>query len=145
VEDLKRISRHFHLGLKIEEGKPETEIQRTNRTPVVNEEASLWDWPIKDQFRSFMLRRGPESTAKGYTNTLDRPVREWINKEVDQRADSIFSYTTYEDARLCVDLLKASPAFVAENTRMHNSMSAALNKYLLFIEERERRQNKINQ
>ncbi len=145
VEDLKKISRHFHLGLKIEEGKPEAEIQRTNRTPVVNEEASLWDWPIKDQFRSFMLRRGPESTAKGYTNTLDRPVREWINKEVDQRADSIFSYTTYEDARLCVDLLKASPAFVAENTRMHNSMSAALNKYLLFIEERERRQNKINQ
>ena len=38
-----------------------------------------------------MLRRGPESTAKGYTNTLDRPVREWINKEVDQRALSDYS------------------------------------------------------
>ena len=86
-----------------------------------------------------------EQVYKYNGKELDRPVREWINKEVDQRADSIFSYTTYEDARLCVDLLKASPAFVAENTRMHNSMSAALNKYLLFIEERERRQNKINQ
>ncbi len=74
VEDLKLISRHFHLGLKIEEGKPGVEIQGEKRTPVVNEEASLWDWPIKDQFRSFMLRRGPESTAKGYTNRLTDPL-----------------------------------------------------------------------
>ena len=140
VEDLKKISKHFHLGLKIEEGKPGTVTRNVNGAPSINEEASLWDWPIKDQFYSFMLRRGPESTAKNYTSSLDRPVREWINKEVDERADSIFSYTTYEDARLCVDLLKASPAFAAENTRMHNRMSAALNQYLRFIEERERRQ-----
>lgn len=143
IEDLKLISKHFHLGLHIEEGKPGAIIQKPNHTPIINEEASHWDLPIKNQFHLFMSRKGPENTAKGYVNALDNPVREWIYKEVDKHADSIFSYTTYEDARLCVDMLKASSAFVIENRRMHNRMSAAMNQYLLFIEERERRLNNI--
>ena len=134
TEDLKRISDYYHLGLKIEEGKPGT----ATRKPVINEEASRWDLPIKMQFRSFLAKRKPESTANSYTSCLDHAVREWINKEVDAQADSIFSYTTSEDVRLCIDMLKSSKAFVAENTRKHNSMSAALNQYLLFIEEKEK-------
>jgi transposase-like protein len=94
---------------------------------------------IKEQFRSYLAWRKPDSTANGYTNTLDNPVRKWINAEVDEQADSIFSYTTSEDVRLCMDLLKASPGFSAENARQHNRMSAALGQYLLFIEDRERK------
>ncbi len=134
TEDLKRISDYYHLGLKIEEGKPGTEM----RKPIINEEASRWDWPIKMQFHSFLAKRRKESTANSYTNTLDHAVREWINKEVDAQADSIFSYTTSEDVRLCIDMLKSSKDFVEENKRKHNNMSAALSQYLLFIEEREK-------
>lgn len=97
---------------------------------------------IKEQFRSYLAWRKPDSTANGYTSTLDNPVRRWINKEVDERADSIFSYTTSEDVRLCIDLLKASPGFSAENARQHNRMSAALSQYLLFIEDRESKSKK---
>lgn len=97
---------------------------------------------IKEQFRSYLAWRKPDSTANGYTSTLDNPVRRWINKEVDERADSIFSYTTSEDVRLCIDLLKESPGFSAENARQHNRMSAALSQYLLFIEDRESKSKK---
>jgi hypothetical protein len=36
-------------------------------------------------------------------------------------------------------MLNASSDYVAENDRKHHSMSAALNQYLLFIEEWEKR------
>ena len=36
-------------------------------------------------------------------------------------------------------MLNASPDYVAENDRKHHSMSAALNQYLAFIEDWERR------
>jgi len=110
----------------------EAEVDDSLSEPKVNK----WTG-IKEQFHAFLAWRRPESTANSYTNTLDRPVREWINREVDKQADSIFSYTTFEDVQLCIDLLKSSPNFVSENTRMHNRMSAALNQYLLFIKERE--------
>jgi hypothetical protein len=86
-----------------------------------------------------LARQKSASTATSYTSTLDNAVREWINKEVDANADSVFSYTTSEDVRLCIDMLNASSDYVAENDRKHHSMSAALNQYLLFIEEWEKR------
>lgn len=36
-------------------------------------------------------------------------------------------------------MLNASSGYMAENARRHNSMSAALNQYLKFIEEWEER------
>ena len=36
-------------------------------------------------------------------------------------------------------MLNASQAYAAENDRKHHSMSAALNQYLLFIEEWEKK------
>ena len=84
---------------------------------------------------SFNLKS--EGTANSYTSTLDNAVRQWINKEVDANADSVFSYTSAEDVRLCIDMLNASSEYVAENDRKHHSMSAALNQYLLFIEDWE--------
>ena len=72
-------------------------------------------------------------------STLDNAVRKWINKEVDERADSVFAYTSSTDVQLCIDMLNASSEYVVENDRKHHSMSAALNQYLLFIEEWEKR------
>lgn len=109
------------------------------KPPVIDEDAARWDYPIKEQFRSFMSRQKAEGTANSYTSTLDNAVRQWINKEVDAHADSVFSYTSSEDVRLCIDMLNASQAYAAENDRKHHSMSAALNQYLLFIEEWEKK------
>lgn len=128
------------LGIKV---IWDDEVESSNvgpaKTPVVNEDASRWNDPIKEQFRSFLARQKSASTATSYTSTLDNAVREWINKEVDGNADSVFSYTTSEDVRLCIDMLNASADYVAENDRKHHSMSAALNQYLQFIEEWEKK------
>lgn len=137
IDDLKRISEHFYLGLKIEEGKPNSVMRK--KTPKINEEAAYWNLPIKIQFQSFLSRTKSEGTVSSYTSTLDNPVRQWIKKEVDEHADSVFCYTTSEDVRLCIDMLNASSGYMAENARRHNSMSAALNQYLKFIEEWEER------
>lgn len=133
IEDLQLISDHYHLGLKIEEGKPGTDT----RKPVIDEEAALFSLPMKFQFYDFMRKTRAESTARSYTSSLDNVVRDWIKKEVDSQADSVFSYTSSEDVRLCIDILNASPEYVKENDRKHHSMSAALNQYLQFIKERE--------
>lgn len=109
------------------------------KAPVIDEEAQYMLYPIKEQFWYYLSKQKSEGTANSYTSTLDNAVRQWINKEVDANADSVFSYTSAEDVRLCIDMLNASSEYVAENDRKHHSMSAALNQYLLFIEDWERR------
>ena len=69
-----------------------------------------------------------------YISTIENALRQWIKKVVDEHAESIYSYITAEDVRLCIEMLNSSPEFVAENARKHNSMSAALKHYLKFIE-----------
>lgn len=127
------------LGIKvIWDDEVEDIAEKPAKIPAVNEEASHWNYPIKEQFRSFLARQKSAGTATTYTSTLDNAVREWISKEVDEHADSVFSYTSSEDVRLCIDILNSSAAYVAENDRKHHSMSAALNQYLLFIEKWEK-------
>ena len=129
------------LGIKVtwdDETEEDNYADEPAKTPTVNEDASHWNYPTKEQFRSYMARAKSEGTARTYTSALDNVVREWINREVDGDADSVFSYTTAEDVRLCIEMLNASPEYVAENERKHHAMSAALNQYLQFIEEWEK-------
>ena len=130
------------LGIKvIWDDEVEDAEETAEKKPVANEDASRWNYPIKEQFRSFLARQKAEGTANSYTSTLDNAVRRWVNQVVDVNADSIFSYTSSEDVRLCIDMLNETPEYVAENERKHHSMSAALNQYLVFIENWERRTN----
>ena len=130
------------LGIKIKwDNDPENEDIKEIRHPVIDEEAALYNLPLEMQFHEFLRRTKTEGTAKSYTSTLDNAVRKWVNMEVDANANSIFSYTTAEDVRLCIEMLNSSTAFVEENVRKHHAMSAALNQYLVFIEEREKRIN----
>ncbi len=143
-KDLLELGRFMpQLGIKViwDEEAEEVETIKHSEKPVINEEASLWNLPIKQQFYSFLVRTKSEGTAKSYTSTLDNAVRQFINAEVDVNADSVFSYTTSEDVQLCLDILNASSAFVQENDRKHHSMSAALTQYLKFIAEWEKRIN----
>ena len=140
VKDLLALGEYMpKLGIKV---VWDDEVQGASddvpKAPVVNEDASRWNYPIMEQFRSFLLRQKAESTANSYISTLDNAVRQWINQIVDASADSVFSYTTTEDVRLCIDMLNDSPEYVAENDRKHHSMSASLNQYLSFIQEWEK-------
>lgn len=101
--------------------------------------ATKWNLPINIQFQFYLSDHVAKATADSYISTLDNAVRQWIKKEVDEHAESIYSYTTAEDVRLCIEMLNSSPEYVAENDRKHHSMSAALNQYLKFIEEWEER------
>ncbi len=126
------------LGIKIvwdddTSGEPHT----TSDKPVIDVEAAQWNLPIKEQFRIYLSRMKTEGTAKSYTSTLDNAVRQFINQDVDANADSIFSYTTPEDVSLCIGILTSSRAFMEENARKHNAMTAALNQYLRFVQSRQ--------
>lgn len=118
-------------------GETENETNR-QYVGIFKENESTRGNIIKEQFRSFLSWRKPMSTANRYTEALDHAVREWIKKEVDSTADSIFSYTSSEDVHLCIDMLKSLPEFLNDNVQKHRNMSAALDQYLLFIEEREK-------
>ena len=108
------------------------------KAPIIDEEASNLAFPIKEQFRSYLIRQRSEATVKSYISTLDNAVLIWIKKEVDEHADSVFSYTTADDVRICIEMLESSSAYQSENERKHHSMSSALNQYLQFLEEREK-------
>jgi hypothetical protein len=127
------------LGIKVvwDNEQQETDIDGFSNVPIIDEEASNLAFPIKEQFRSYLLRQKSEGTARSYISTLDNAVRFWIKKEVDEHADSVFSYTTADDVRICIEMLESSTDYRRENDRKHHSMSAALNQYLLFLEERE--------
>ena len=141
VKDLLALGEYMpKLGIKI---VWDDEVQGASdemmKAPGGNEDASRRNYPIKEQFRSYLSKQKAESTASGYISTLDNAVRQWINQVVDADSDSVFSYTTADEVRLCIDMLNESPEYVAENDRKHHSMSAALNQYLLFIEEWEKK------
>lgn len=128
------------LGIKVVwDDETPNEKMIPSQLPVIDEEAALYNLPIKMQFYEFLRKTKAEGTAGSYTSTLDNAVRAWVKQEVDEKADSIFSYTTSADVKLCIEMLNASSAFVEENDRKHHSMSAALNQYAKFIEEREER------
>lgn len=135
VKDLKALNEFMpELGLKIAwDGDTDHNGSAGSQKPKIDEQARNYNYPIKEQYYDYLRRRIADSTARSYVSDLDHAVREFIKREVDPNADSIFSYTTSEDVALCIGILKSSPTFIAENTRKHNSMTAALNNYLNFI------------
>lgn len=126
------------LGIKV---IWDDETQKTTEKPVVNEDSMRWNLPINVQFQFYLSDHVAKTTVDSYISTLDNAVRQWIKKVVDEHAESVYSYITAEDVRLCIEILNSSPEYLAENAHRHNSMSAALNQYLRFIEEREKRNN----
>ncbi len=136
-KDLLALGEFFpKLGIKV---IWDEETQVTTKKPVIHEEAMKWNLPINIQFQHYLSEHVAKNTADSYISTIDNAVSKWIKKEVDEHAESIYSYITAEDVRLCIEMLNSSPEYVAENDRKHNTMSAALNKYLEFIVEWEKK------
>lgn len=128
------------LGIKV---IWDDEAQVTTKKPIIHEEATKWNLPINIQFQHYLSEHVAKSTADSYISTIENALRQWIKKVVDEHAESIYSYITAEDVRLCIEMLNSSPKYVAENARKNNTMSAALNKYLEFIVEWEKRHKGI--
>ena len=91
-----------------------------------------------EKYTDFVMQKHQERTAKWYTTVLNKQVRSYIAQLVDEHADSIFSFKTADEVQTCIDLLKESKDFMADNKRQKNVMTAALNKYLLFIQNEEK-------
>lgn len=85
----------------------------------------------------YMEQHIAERTANSYISVLDNAVRRHISEKIDSAADSIFSYTTVEDVKLVMEMLTSDEDFKKENATRHNSMTAALGKYLKFVKSTE--------
>ncbi len=96
------------------------------------------DDSVRGRFKRWMEASLDRSTVSNYLKKLDDYIPEWIRQELDEPDfNSIYDYTTPDDVQLYIELLKSSDAFMQENIRMHNSMTAALGKFLRFVESGE--------
>lgn len=135
--DLQMVSDYYNLSLKIENGKPDTPAQELNlprrkrgRKP---KQTNFGDnTALIERFQRYVELHNNPQTAKSYTTILNTWVRVWINRVVDENADSVFGYTNIADLKTCIDLLMENKDFVDENDRKHHPYSAALKKYLNF-------------
>lgn len=123
------------LQVTSDESTGDLRQRAAKQQPRINEEAKYYLLPIKEQARMYMEQNVTESTANNYINILDRAVRKYITEKIDSVADSIFSYTTTDDVALVIDMLNSDEEFRTDNSKRHNSMTAALNQYLKFIRQ----------
>ena len=93
---------------------------------------------VKDRYYHFVEQEHAKRTAQWYLSVLDNLVRGYIAQLVDNKADSIFSYQTADEVKTCIELLKSSDEFMADNKRRKNVMTAALNKYYQFMLEEKK-------
>lgn len=92
------------------------------------------DKSIIDRFLAFVRCDHNDRTARWYAHALQNQVREWITKIAGNETDSIFGFKTLEEVSSCINMLKNSVEFMEENRRKKNVMTAALNKYYLFLQ-----------
>ena len=108
-------------------GRPRAEgAEKRQPTPA--------DDSIIKRFLDFVRRDHNDRTARWYAFALQNQVREWITKIVGDNTDSIFGFNTLEEVDNCINKLKESIEFMEENRRKKNVMTAALNKYYLFLQ-----------
>ena len=134
--DLQRVSDYYNLSLKIEKGKPDTPAEELHIPQKRGRKPRQTDFGDKteliERFQKYVEQHNDPKTAKSYTHILNTWVREWINRVVDENADSVFGYTEIADLKTCINLLMEDRAFMEENDRKHHPYTAALKKYLKF-------------
>lgn len=132
MKDLNALSRFLpKLGIKVE-WVNEDDSQTEESKPTIEKE-ELQDASIRGRFKAWMEGLLDRSTVSNYMKKMEVDVKEHILAEIDSEFDTIFNYTNAEDVQLYIDMLKSSDSFMQENIRMHNSMTAALGKYLKFV------------
>ena len=75
------------------------------------------------------------STVNGYTNALENHIPRFIAKSYNGSSRSTFCYTDLKEVRHIYDKLNHYREFQIVNEDMHHEMSAALKKYIKFLEK----------
>lgn len=139
IDDLKALAAYYNIGISIK-NVDEEEYDVLDGTPPIlvasipsAAEEDTKELSIKEQFRNYLLKDVKENTANSYVTVLEKHVINFIHEDVDANIESIFSYIDPEEVELCIEMLKNSEAFIEENKRKHNSMTAALNLYQSFV------------
>ena len=90
---------------------------------------------IMRKFVKFMRNlKHKESTVSGYTNALQNHIPRYISKVYNNSNQSTFSYTDVNEVREIYTKLDHNRDFQIVNDDMHHEMSAALKKYIHFLE-----------
>ncbi len=106
--------------------------QESEPKTIVDKKEPL-DTSVRGRFKRWLEGYLDRSTVSNYMKKLDVDITRFVREEIDSEFDTIFNYATTEDVQLYIDMLKSSTIFMQENIRMHNSMTAALGKYLKFV------------
>lgn len=110
---------------------PSEELTVENFYATVTPESSM------EGFRNYLFKTKAERTAYNYLRCIDKPIRAYIAKLIEPKADSVYSFQTASEVRAIIVKLKADMSFVEDNQKWHNALTAALSSYLKFLESKD--------
>ena len=137
MKDLTKLSEYFGFTLVFHEMSEDGPVlieqpqpEKSEEPEIVNSEGAT----IQDQFLRYLEQKISHSSALGYIRHLNNGVRTFINQLVDDKADSVFSFTTPDEVNLCIQLLEESEDYNRANDEQHHYFSAALKQWKLFVD-----------
>lgn len=146
IDDLYKLADLYHIPLQIHEMREsgavliEKPTQKTEefKHPVPSiqkENTNPSKLDIKSEFLNYMEQRISHDSAVGYLRHLNNGVRKYINLLVDDKADSIFSFTTLDEVNLCTQLLEENEEYIQANDEQHHYYSASIKQWQKFVEK----------
>ena len=148
ILDILEICRKFGIGVEVYsyEGvnltnvvsikdARKTSVDRKSVVPNTSDYSLPPNPTIKDYFEKWLYERMSASGAKTYLSTLNNAVKSEINKYVDAKADSVFSFTTTEEMQTCIELLESNEDYVSLDKEKHHALSAPIKKWIDFLGE----------
>lgn len=148
ILDILEICRKFGIGVEVYsyEGvnltnvvsikdARKTSVDRKSVAPNTSDYSLPPNPTIKDYFEKWLYERMSASGAKTYLSTLNNAVKSEINKYVDAKADSVFSFTTTEEMQTCIELLESNEDYVSLDKEKHHALSAPIKKWIDFLGE----------
>lgn len=146
ILDILEICRKFGIGVEVYsyEGvnltnvvsikdARKTSVDRKSVAPNTSDYSLPPNPTIKDYFEKWLYERMSANGAKTYLSTLNNAVKSEINKYVDAKADSVFSFTTTEEMQTCIELLESNEDYVSLDKEKHHALSAPIKKWIDFL------------
>ena len=154
IRDILNLSIKFNLGLKVYslddiELTDVDYFQKSNGTKVkvkkYNSETPLPSNNSKKKlFQEWLFRNCAYKTARSYMAALENSVKDYINKYVDEEADSVFSFTTIDEMETCIGLLESNEDYMALDAQKLNRFNISMKKWMQFLKEENEKKNLLN-
>lgn len=146
IDDLYQIGDFYHIPLQIHEMRdsgpvliknpvPESEIVKKTKQSKEEVQTNTLSTDIKAEFLQYMEQRISHDSAVGYLRHLNNGVRKYINLLVDDKADSVFSFTSLDEVNLCIQLLEEDEEYNKANDEQHHYYSASIKQWQKFVEK----------